>query len=313
MSETIPPPAPAPARRVNRWGIGTLSVLQVVMVGLTLIALNYLTARHFTRLDLSRDKNYSLSPATSRYLASAALSGRAKPVKWIMAFPRSNPFYERVRALAEEYGRLSHGKIELEVIDAMRSADRAQQVMAGYELTLMRAMIIIDARTDASAAMTTKAGIHELNPKVKLVLADDMVLHTTDQQGQRRASGFQGEDALTAGLVQAIEGRPRKMLFLADKSKIDAEGENSPWKSLESTLRFQNTELRGINMAGLEDIPADAEGVALVAPKYDLTDDELGVLERYWSRPRAALLVLLEPGTPLPKLRAFLRANGNHP
>jgi len=313
MSETIPPPAPAPARRVNRWGIGTLSVLQVVMVGLTLIALNYLTARHFTRLDLSRDKNYSLSPATSRYLASAALSGRAKPVKWIMAFPRSNPFYERVRALAEEYGRLSHGKIELEVIDAMRSADRAQQVMAGYELTLMRAMIIIDARTDASAAMTTKAGIHELNPKVKLVLADDMVLHTTDQQGQRRASGFQGEDALTAGLVQAIEGRPRKMLFLADKSKIDAEGENSPWKSLESTLRFQNTELRGINMAGLEDIPADAEGVALVAPKYDLTDDELGVLERYWSRPRAALLVLLEPGTPLPKLRAFLRANGVTP
>ena len=34
----------------------------------------------------------------------------------------------------------------------------------------------------------------------------------------------------------------------------------------------------------------------LVAPKYDLTDDELAVLERYWNRPRAAMLVLLDPG-----------------
>ena len=313
MSEPTTPPAVKPARSVNRWGIGTLSVLQVVLVAVTLLAFNYLTARHFTRLDLSRERNYTLSSATSRYLASDALSSRTNPVKWVMAFKRSEPFFERVRVLAEEYARLSHGKIQLEVVDALRSPDRTQQVMAAYGLSLTRPVIIMDARTDESAAVSTKAGIHELNPKVKLVLADDMILHTTDQQGQRRASGFQGEDALTAGLVQAIEGRPREMLFLADKSKIETEGENSPWKSLENTLRFQNTNLKGINLAGLADIPADAEGVALVAPKYDLTDEELGVLERYWARPRAALLVLLEPGNTLPKLRAFLRANGVTP
>ena len=313
MSESTPPPAVNPARPVNRWGIGTLSVLQVVLVAVTLLAFNYLTARHFTRIDLSREHNYTLSPATTRYLASAALSGRANPVKWVMAFKRSDPFYERVRVLAEEYARLSHGKIQLEVVDALRSPDRTQQVMAAYELSLTRPVIIIDARTDESAAVSTKAGIHELNPKVKLVLADDMVVHATDPQGQRRASGFQGEDALTAGLVQAIEGRARKLLLLADKSKMDAESENSPWKSLETTLRFQNAELQAVNLAGLAEIPADAEGVVLVAPKYDLTTEELGVLETYWARPRAALLVLLEPGNTLPKLRAFLRANGVTP
>jgi hypothetical protein len=315
MSEVTPSLAENAARPVNRWGIGSLSVVQILLLGLSLIALNYITARHFTRLDLSRDGNYSLSPASTRYLNSAALAGRSKPVKLIMACRRSTPFYERVRVLVEEYTRLSNGKISLEVIDVMRSPDRTQQVMAAYSLSLLHDMIIIDARTDASTAVTTNAttGTHELNPNVKLVIVDDMTLHTNDQQGQRRPSGFQGEDVLTAGLVQAIEGRPRKMLFLADKSKIDAEGENSPWKSLENTLRFQNTALRGINLSGLADIPEDAEGVALVAPKYDLTDDELGVLERYWSRPHAALLILLEPGNSLPKLRAFLRANGVTP
>jgi len=299
---------------MNRLGLGTLSVVQIALVGVTLIALNYLTARHFTRIDLSRDSNYTLSPATGRYLASDALSSRAKPVKWVMAFPRVHPFYERVRVLAEEYARLSHGKIQLEVLDVLRSPDRTQQVMAAYELSLIRAMIIIDARGDERAAVTTNpAGTHELNPNVKLVLADDMMIHSSDEQGQRHPSGFRGEDVLTAGLVQAIEGRPRKMLFLADKSKIDAEGENSPWKTLETTLRFQNTELKGVDLSGLEEVPEDAEGVAMVAPKYDLTDGELGVLERYWSRPRAALLVLLEPGHTLPKLRSFLRANGVTP
>ena len=314
MSEATPSPAPKPARPVSRWNVGSLSALQIVLVTLTLIALNYLAARHFTRLDLSRDGNYTLSPASTRYLASPALSGRSRPVKWIMACRRSTPFYERVRVLAEDYARLSHGQIQLEIVDVMRSPDRTQQVMGAYSLSLLCDMIIIDARSDESAAVTTnQVGTHELNPNVKLVLVDDMMLHTTDQQGQRRPSGFQGEDVLTAGLVQAIEGRPRTMLFLADKSKIDAEGKYSPWKSLENTLRFQNTELKGVNLSGLADIPEEAEGVALVAPKYDLTDEEMAVLERYWGRPHAALLVLLEPGNVLPKLRAFLRANGVTP
>jgi hypothetical protein len=299
---------------MNRWSIGTLSAVQIVLLAISLIALNFLATRYFTRIDLSRGGDYTLSQATTRYLASPALSSRTRPVKWLMAFRRTAPFYDQVRVLAEEYAHLSNGKIELEVLDALRSPDRTQQVMAAYKLSLAKDVIIIDARTDDSAAVAAdKLGTNQLNPHVKLVLADDLVLHTTDAQGLRRPSGFQGEDVLTASLVQALEGRPRKMLFLADKSRIDAEGESSPWHTLDTTLRFQNTELKGVNLAGLADIPADAEGIALVAPKYDLTDEELGVLERYWNRPRSALLILLESGTVLPKLKGFLRANGVTP
>jgi hypothetical protein len=299
---------------MNRWSIGMLSAVQMVLLAASLIALNYLATRYYNRIDLSRGANYTLSQATTRYLASPALSERAKPIKWLMAYRRSTPFYDQVRVLAEEYVRLSKGKIELEVLDAMRSPDRTQQVMAAYSLSLAKDVILIDARTDEAAAVTTnKLGINELNPHVKLVLAEDMVLHTTDPQGQRRPTGFQGEDTLTASLVQAIEGRPRSMLFLADKSRIDAQGDGSPWQTLDKTLRFQNTELKGVNLSGMADVPADAEGVALIAPKYDLTEEELEVLERYWNRPRSALLILLDSGSSLPKLKSFLRANGVTP
>ncbi len=302
-----------PARPLNRWGLGVLSILQIVLLAVILVALNYLAASHYARVDLSREAAYTLSPSTKRYLKDTALGGREKPVKWIMVFRRSSPFYERVRALAEEYERLSHGKIVLEVVDPLRGSDRAQEVTAAYGLPLTKDLIVMDARTgDGAVSTEDKSGNHILHPNVKVIVAEDMAVFTT-ADGQRKITGFQGEDVLTARLVEAIEGRARKMVFLADKSRVDAEGETSPMKSLQNTLLFQNVELKGINLAGLAEIPADAEGVALVAPKYDLTDAELAVLEKYWNRPRAALLLLLQAGETPPKLRTFLRGYGVTP
>ncbi|RYZ32797.1 MAG: hypothetical protein EOO72_15045, partial [Myxococcaceae bacterium] len=232
---------------------------------------------------------------------------------WVMAFRRSSPFYERVRALAEDYARLSGGKVELEILDPLRSPDRTQQVTAAYDISLVRDLILIDARTDeSSVTVQEQGGTRALNPNVKVVVADEMVVHST-HQGQRRPTGFKGEDLLTARLVEAIEGRPRKMLFLSDKSRIDAEGEESPWQALEENLRLQNIQLTAVELGGLEDIPADAEGLALISPRYDFTDGEIAVLERYWQRPRAAMLVLLKANETPSKLRAFLRTNGVTP
>lgn len=313
MSDPSPEPKGKPARPLNRWGLGTLSVLQIVLLGVILIALNYLAAHHFTRLDLSREAAYTLSPSTKSYLKSPALSERKEPIKWIMAFRRSSPFYERVRALAEEYARLSGGKIQLEVVDPLRSSDRTQEITAAYGLPLTKDLIVMDARTDSGPVATEDAkGNRILNPNVKLIVAEDLAIYKTADT-QRRITGFQGEDVLTARLVESIEGRTRKMLYLADKNRLSAEGEDSPLKSLQNTLQFQNVELQGINLSGLKEIPADTEGLALVAPKYDFTDEELAVLEKYWNSPRAAMLVLLKPGETPAKLRTFLRSYGITP
>jgi hypothetical protein len=313
MSEPDSEPKRKPARPLNRWGLGTLSILQIAFLAILLLALNYLSQLYFTKWDLSREAAYTLSPSTLRYLESPAVKDHAKPMKWIMAIRRSTEFYERVRILAEEYAHHSGGKIELEIVDPMRSSDRTQEVTAAYGISLLKDIIIMDARTDDSPVTSEdKSGMKTLNPNVKVVIADEMPIYVTEN-GQRKSKGFQGEDILTARLVESIEGRLKKMVFLADKSRIDADGADSPWKSLENTLRFQNVELTGINLSGLKEIPAEAEGVALVAPKYDLTDEEIAVLERYWNQPKAAILVLLKPGEIPPKLRTFLRGYGVTP
>jgi hypothetical protein len=313
MTEPSSPPKPKFRRPLNRWGLGTLSFLQTAFLAILLLAINYLAANHFLRADLSREGNYTLSPSTTRYLKDPAVRDRPSSMKWIMAFRRTSPFYERVRAIAEEYARLSNGKIVLEVVDPLRSADRTQELTAAYGLPLTRDLLIMDARSDDGPVSTLDAdGNNILNPNVKVIVADDMAVFTSTD-GQRRITGFQGEDVLTARLVESIEGRARKMVFLSDKSRLEADGENSPLAALNKTLLFQNVELSGINLSGLTEIPAHAEGVALIAPKYDLSDSELAVLEAYWNRPRAALLVILKAGETPPKLRTFLRANGITP
>ncbi len=309
------PTNPIRPSRPNRLGIGFLAVSQIVLAAAALIFANYLSSQNHTRWDLSRGADYSLSSSTSNYIHGEAVAGRSRPVKWIMAIRRSSPFYERVRALVEEYARSSGGKIELEVIDPIRSPDRTSQFAATYNLTMVSDLILIDARPDEETPVVTETetGSPALNPHITLALTEEMVTYKMDSSGQRRPDGFRAEDLLTARLVEAVEGKPRTFLFLADKSRVDAGGENSPWDNLSSTLSYRNIRLKPANLADLTSIPDDVEGVAIIAPKYDFTDQEIATLESYWNSPRAAFLILLEAEHCPPGLRTFLRAKGVTP
>ncbi len=301
--------------RPNRFGIGFLSISQIVLLFAAVIFANYLSSGNHLRADLSRGADYSLSSSTVNYLKGEAVAKRERPVKWIMAFGRSSPFYDRTRALAEEYTRNSGGKIELEIIDPIRAPDRTTQFTAAYNLTLVRDLILIDARPDEAAPIVTetKTGSPALNPHITIALAEEMLTYAMDSKGQRRPDAFRAEDLLTARLVEAIEGKPRTFLFLADKSRVDAEGENSPWNNLAATLRYRNIRLTPANLSDLTAIPEGTDGLAIVAPKYDFTEEEISTLEAYWNSPRSALLILLEAGQCPPNLRIFLRSKGVTP
>lgn len=295
--------------------MGFLSIVQISLLLFAVICLNYISSQNYTRADYSRAADYSLSSWSVNYLKSDVIAKRERPVKWIMVFRRSSPVYERVRVLAEEYERKSGGKIQLEVIDPIRAADRAQQFAAAYNLKLVRDMILIDARPtdDAPVTREVKTGTAALNPHITLALGEEMITYAVDQNGQRRPDRFRGEDLLTARLVESIEGKPKTLLFLADKSRVDAEGDDSPWNHLSTILRYQNIQLKPVNLAGMKEIPADVNGVALIAPKYDFTEEEIATLEAYWNTPRSALLILLESGECPPKLKSFLRSKGVTP
>ncbi len=315
MPEANDKPRPR-IRPISRWGVGTVSALQIICFTVIVIALNYLAGVRYQRIDLTRSQKFTLSNVTLRLLESDELQRRDAPVRITVAFKRSSPFYSRVRALAEEYARRSNGKITLELVDPVRTADLALQLATQYRIDhLTRSLVIVDAREGAEstakdAESDEKAKSRELSARVRFIDESAMTLKEVDTERQRRPAAFQGEDMLTAALISALEGTPRKVYLLADKSDVDSGKQSSPWQMLHRTLLLRNIEVVPIRISEIERIPDDARAVALIAPAYDLEKRELAVIEEYWARPRSAFFIALDPVARPARLRSFLRRHG---
>lgn len=313
MSKDTKKKKTATARPLNRWRLGMHSTLQLLFLLLAVLFLNYLSLNHFKRIDTSRDRNYTLSSLTRNYLASPAVTGRKPPVRMILAYRRSSPFYERVKALAEEYARHSGGAIQLTLVDPMRDADRMEEINSAYGISLVRDLILIDARSDQSAVTTeNEQHIKQLNPHIKIVPAGQMVAWGMVNE-QRKIIGFQGEEVITAKLVEAIEGKPRKMALIADKSRIGSATDSPERKTLEELLRLQNVELSEIQINTLDKIDESIDGLLIHSPRYDFSEKEILVLEEYWQRPKSSVLVMIGEEPVPTNLRIFLRKQGITP
>lgn len=319
MSDLSQDTTTPPARSLRRWRVGSMTVIQILLMAVIVLAANYLSSQYYLRRDLSQAGDFTLSSATVRYLQSPAVQQRKDPIRFIIAFRRNADFFDRIRVLTDEYARKSGGKIQLRLIDPVRNPDDAQELAATYSVydpgnnqLSRKDLIVIDSRTSEQIEAAKKEKIPASN-NVRIVPADALTTWKEDEKGIRRPASFQGEDLLTAGLRASIEGVPRKIYFLADKSRIDAEGERSPWKTLTTAMALQNVILEPITLADKTEIPADATGVAIVSPKYDFTPEEMAVIQNYWNRPKSALFILLSPDEVPARLRGFLRSNGVTP
>lgn len=290
---------------ISRLGIGSLSLVQLVLALVIFLSAAYLSAHYFKVWDFSKDQDYTLSDLSEKILAKPTLSQREDPVRITVAFRKTSPYYQRVKRSVEEFVRESKGNIEAQFLDPIREPDAASRFASTFNLTLNSDLILIDARPKGSA---------QPNPNLTRSLwIDDLIIFRTDQNNQRRPVGFQIEDRLATALLSIAEGAPRKLYFLADKSPVETGSTESPWMMLADTLLRQNLILEPMNLSDTQSIPSDAEGVVLVAPSYDLEDRELAILDEYWERPSSSILAILDPKHRPTKLRAFLRRHGVTP
>ncbi len=321
-SDTESPVASKPAKPIRRFGTGLLSIIQVICVLVIYMAANYLGAIHHAPKDLSSEAAYTLSSATRHYLESAAVKDRPDTIIMEVAFRRSSPIYEKVSVLAEEYSRLSHGKVEVKMFDPVSQQDKAQQVAdrfgpvygAANKTIFNTDLIIVDARKqedrEKGKAATT---LTSADPHIRFVEAEMMGRFETDQRGQRRLTGFRGEDAITAALVGAIEGKAREVYLLLDKSGYTVNSDDGVLANFEKILLTQNMIVRGKRMSEMDRIPDDAAAVAILNPAYDFSPTEIKALEDYWNRARSGIFITLGASETPPNLRAFLRNQGITP
>ncbi len=301
----------------TRASIGALTAIQVFLAILLFISLNFLSGSHHKTWDVSQDKSFSLSSQTRQLLTSAMLGDRDAPVRIIAAVRKNSAHFSRLRAMLQAYERLADGGITVTFVDYVRETDAALEIADEYDTTFIEDVVIVDAVPVGEPRNETRgenpAALRQAH--IRYVAVEDMLVYGAGLRQNRRLIGYQDEDQITSTLRRALEGAPRKFYFLADKSKVSSSDRDTPWDFLSRTFSSLNIQLVPINIAGLSAIPDDAAGVALVAPRFDLNAEEEKVLRAYWSRPRAALFVILNPAlkTQPPNLRKFLREHGITP
>jgi len=336
MEKLVPDPAMAEEMRdkqeprhgqanksTGRNSANGIMAVQLLFAIILLFSLNYLSGSHHTAWDLSQDNEFSLSNQTQKLLTSDLLDARTRPVRLIAAVRRNSAHYSRLHAMLEEYKRLAHGALTIEFVDYVRDSDTALEIADQYGTTFVEDVIIIDAVPSLSLAPPDdpQAKSHAQKTAalrrthIRYVAVEDMLVFASDKRQNRRLIGYQDEDQLTAAIRRAIEGTPRRFYFLADKSQIAGPEEDAPWTFLTRTFDSLNIKLIPRRISDLEKIPDDAAGVALIAPRFDLNARELAIFREYWDRPRAAVLVVLDPTRKQqpPNLRAFLREHGVTP
>ena len=286
-------PAAAPKTvTIHRIQIGLNVLIQLVVVTVIVVMLNYLSFRHFKRWDFSRDRKFALSSHTTNLI-----SHLKKPVRAVIFFSGAVEIVPDLQALMREYEIASKKKFTAEYIDPYRSLSRAQELQTKYKFAANENILILD-----------------FDGRSKFVNAADMVdVEQPDQmsmmagQTQPRVKAFKGEQAITSALLELTEGKPNKIYLVGGHGEPDIKSPDLT--TFADSLKRQNIETATLNLLNLTAIPEDARSLIICGPKHDFTEGEMKLLDSYWAK-NGRVFVLLNSFARTPRLTAWLNEQG---
>lgn len=291
-----------------------LAWLNIVLLGIIVVACNYIGCREYARRDLTEDQRYTISSRTKNVLSSARIQKRDTPVKIIFAFQRSTQNYARMYSLLEEYRRAGGGKIEIECFDPLRQPNRAREITQIYGTEFNMNLVVVDARSDTTISLKTFEEERSERNHVRILPGTSFIKYETLPDGQtKRAVALMMDDVVCSAVTEAVEGKTRTMYLVEGKGGVSRD-EDDLAQSLAKICASLNIQLSWLDIANVPKVPDDAEGLILIAPKSDFNEHEINVLRSYWEgKRRAAVFMALDPAERLPLLFRFLREQGIRP
>lgn len=222
---------PIESYRAARW-LRTINLVLQAVLFLTLFGgLNYLSIHYHWRFDLSQHRRYSLSPETLSYLGELL-----RPVRVVVTLtpdsenPEAAQAYHDVQNLLREYLYASatnydpkagrDGRISVEYLDVYQRRRDAEAL--GIDAPDVILLLSGDSR--------------------RVVRFNELYLHK-----ERRREAFQGEQVITAAILDVSSPVKKKIYFLAGHGEMSPD-DVSPVRGLSvlrDELRLRNYDLEG--------------------------------------------------------------------
>ena len=266
--------------RAVRW-LRTFNLIVQAVLFLTLFGgLNYVARNHAWRFDLTSHRRFSLSPETVSYVKSLT-----RRVHIVATVSDETEVPLEVRGLIDEYVHATEtnleGEITKEYVNIYKNRRRAE------ELGL-----------DQPGILYLTCGEHH-----RVVPVSDLY-HTTNRQGEIVRDAFQGEQVLTAAILDVSSPQRQHIYFLVGHGELQPDDPNPArgLSLLRSELRFRNFDVDTLDLSINRSIPSDAALLVAVAPQTAYGRAEQEMLRQYLSINAGRLLLLLAPGLPAARL-----------
>ena len=281
-----------PRRRgkIGRIRIGLNVLVQIVLILFLVAMVNSFAFKHYARWDFSRDRKYTLSDKTKRFLDT--LKGK---MRITVFFSPNTPISTDVQNLLTEYQYAGKGKVDVEHIDPERNLSRAKELFDKYKVVTDESLLVLD-----------------YDGRNKTVKASEMA--DIDQSGMSfgegpRVAAFKGEQAITSAMIDLVEGKKKTLGYVTGHKEPSLTEATSPITVLKTFIENENIKFQELNLLDLDTIPGDVKAVMIVGPQYDFSDREMKLLRDFWDK-QGRILFLLDPAAKTPTLRGFLNDLG---
>src|SRR5438128_8682250 len=219
-------------KRIGRIRIGLNVLVQIVLVLFLVAMVNSFRFKHYARWDFSRDRQYTLSDKTKRFLDT--LKGK---MRITVFFSPNTPISADVQNLLTEYQYAGKGKIDVEHIDPERNLSRAKELFDKYKVVTDESLLILDY-----------AG------RNKTVKASEMA--DIDQSGMAfgegpRVAAFQGEQAITSAMIDVVEGKKKILAYVTGHKEPPLSEGTSPITVLKTFIENENIKFQDLNLLDL--------------------------------------------------------------
>jgi ABC-2 type transport system permease protein len=293
--ETEPTAKP---RKIHRVRIGVNVLIQIAILLVLAVMVNYIGMEHYRRWDLTRDQKFALSDKTKRFLQS--IKGKARITVFFLP---NDPIASDVQGMLTEFQYAAKGKLDVENINLERNPTRAKELLNKYKVVTGEDLLILDY--DGRNKTVKASEMAEIDPGNPMF------------GDPAKVQAFKGEQALTSALMELVEGKKNTLGYVIghkEPSIADAPPANpmapeppkrSPLRIVKTFIENENVKLQELNLFDVPAIPAELKAIMIVGPQYDFTEREMKLLRDFWEK-QGRILLLLDPAAKTPKLNAFL-------
>ncbi len=259
------------------------SILTLAIIG-SLILLNILGQRYFGRLDLTRDRQFTLSSATVDTLRELddPLTVRAYFTKDLPAPFSTNARY--VRDLLEEYYNAADGNLSYEIIDPMaeeteEDKEKKKDVRQDIFGRAVREPTSVERELGGLGITPVQVRVNEGdNLEVKRAYMGISLSHGGEREAIPVVQDTAGLEYDLTTLIRKLarEDRP-KVALLTGHDMPDTRSELGRALGLLSQLY----DVSMLNMSETAAVPEETDVVLVVSPRTPLSEDELRAIDSF--------------------------------